>query len=262
MMELTRTDNNRLRRDLSKDAITLALNGEWERAAEVNSALLEMYHNDIEAMNRLGKALMELGRYGEAREVVDRVIQVSPYNSIAKKNLVRLDQLENAPNSGRQGRKSGGAPQLFIEESGKSGTTVLQKTAEGSVIAGIAPGDPVHLVVEKHTINVYTQGDEYLGQVEPKLGRRLVRMMSGGNRYYAAIVGVNERSVSIIIREAYRHPSLQGVCSFPSRNKEENRVYLGNNLLRYLEDSEVEEEGEGDEERVIDEEEVDSEWEE
>ena len=33
--------NTKLRRDLSKEAIALAMQGEWERAAEVNQAVLD-----------------------------------------------------------------------------------------------------------------------------------------------------------------------------------------------------------------------------
>ena len=68
--ELTQTPNSaRLKRDLSRDAIALALKGEWERASEVNRAILELFADDVEAMNRLGKAYMELGRYVEAKDV-------------------------------------------------------------------------------------------------------------------------------------------------------------------------------------------------
>ena len=243
---------------MSRDAITLALQGDWERAAEVNRNLLDLFENDVEAMNRLGKALMELGRYDEAGEVLDRVARIAPYNSIVKRNLARLTQLEETPAPSKQVRKTGGAPQLFIEESGKSGTTVLQKPAAASVVAHIAPGDLVSLLGEKNAINVYTREEEYLGQIEPKLGRRLIRLLDGGNRYEAAIISVNDWGISIIIREAYRHPSLHDVCSFPSRGKEEHRVYLDNTLLRYVEETDLDEEG--GEERVVDEVELDSDW--
>ncbi|MEK7806221.1 MAG: tetratricopeptide repeat protein [Chloroflexota bacterium] len=249
-IELARSANStRLKRELSRDAIALALKGEWERATEVNKAILELYTDDVDAMNRLGKALMELGRYGEAKEVLDRVVHIAPYNTIAKKNLARVATLEGSPLTAHQLRKCGGVPQLFIEESGKSVTTVLRKTATGQVVAGIAPSDPADLAEEHNAINVYTRAGEYLGQIEPKLGNRLIRLMRGGNRYDAAVIGVNDHGISIIIREAYRHRSLRNVCSFPTRTKEEHRVYLGESFARYLKDDDLEEEDE--EEDVI-----------
>jgi hypothetical protein len=190
------------------------------------------------------------------------VVRTSPYNTIAKKNLARLDQLGNAPAPSKQVRKGGGAPQIFIEESGKSGTTVLQKPASGRVVASIAPGDPVALEVENGAIiGVYARDGEYLGRVEPKLGKRLIGLINGGNQYEAAIIGVNDRGISIIIRETYRHPSLHNVCSFPTKSKEENRVYLGDSFLRYIEDNDLEED-EDEETAIVDDSSDDSEWEE
>jgi len=173
------------------------------------------------------------------------VVHIAPYNTIAKKNLARVTTLEGSPPPVHQLRKCAGFPQLFIEESGKSGTTVLRKTATGQVVARVAPSDLADVVEEDNAINVYTRAGEYLGQVEPKLGNRLIRLMRGGNRYDAAVIGVNDHGISIIIREAYRHRSLRNVCSFPTRTKEEHRVYLGESFVRYVKDDDLEE---GDEE--------------
>ena len=250
-------NNSRLKRDLSRDAIALALEGEWERASEVNRALLELFENDVEAMNRLGKALMELGRYTEAKEVLGRVTELAPYNNIAKKNLGRLEHLEARPVSTIQGRKAGGAPRLFIEESGKSGTTLLRKSPTGQTAARVAPGDPATLAIEHEAINVYTLDGDYLGQVEPRLGTRLLRLMRGGNRYEAAVIGVSQQGISIIIREVYRHRTLQKVYSFPNKTKDEHRIYLNESLTSYTRDEDLDEE---DEDGVIVEDELESAW--
>ncbi|MBM3943009.1 MAG: tetratricopeptide repeat protein [SAR202 cluster bacterium] len=267
-MESVQTAGNlKLKRDLTKEAIDLALKGEWDAASQVNREILDQFADDVDSMNRLGKALLELGQYGEARVVLDKVITRAPYNTIAKKNLARLAQLESAPTSCKQGRKPGGTPQLFIEESGKSGTTVLQQPVSRRVAATVAPGDPVTLTVEGQCIKVFTRDEEYLGKVEPKLGKRLIRLIEGGNKYTAAIIGVSERGISIIIRETYRDPRLHGVCSFPSKSKDENRLYLGEDLVRYEDDVEAEdEEGESDDEssnrREDDDRDGENEWEE
>lgn len=243
METLTRTESNsRLRRDWSREAIALALKGEWERAAEVNQAILALFSDDVDAMNRLGKAFMELNRYDRAREVLDTVVVKAPYNAIARKNLARLGQLENIPAAAQPAKKTASVPQLFIAESGKSATTVLEKMAAARVAASVAPGEPVTLAAEQQCLRAYIREDEYLGQVEPKLARRLLRLMDGGNRYAAAVLGINDWGLSIILREVYRHPSLHNISSFPAASKGEYRVYLDNELLRYLEDGDLDEE--------------------
>ena len=234
-----RANTAKTTKELSKEAISLALSGEWEKAAVLNRVILDVCPKDVEAMNRLGKALMESGQYGEAKTVLVKVVEASPYNNIAKKNLARLEQLEGAPAPARQGRKLSRPPQLFIEESGKSGTTVLRKPGARQVVASVAPGDPLTLAVENNGLCVYARDDEYLGRVEPKLGRRVVRLLEAGNRYEAAVISVKEQGTAIIIRETYRHPSLKNVCSFPTKSKEDHRGRAGENILRYLEDSDL-----------------------
>ena len=251
-------NSTRLKRDLSRDAISLALAGEWERAVGVNRAILELFGQDVGAMNRLSKALMETGRLDEAKDVLREVANIAPYNTIAKKNLARLDSLNGSPISTKQGRKTGVVPQLFIEESGKSGTTVLRKTGLRETIARAAPSDRVNLVIENNAMSVYSREGEYLGQVEPKLGQRLVRLTCGGNEYDAAVITISEQGISIIIRETFRHHSLQDVCSFPSKTKEEHRVYWRESIAHYIRDDGLDEEDE--EENIIDEEEMETEW--
>ena len=253
---IARTGNAaRLKRNLSQEAISLALKGEWERATEVNRAILELYEDEVDAMNRLGKAFMELARYDDSKEILDRLVAIAPYNNIAKKNLARLAQLGDRPAVAKQVRNGGSSSQLFIEESGKSGMTVLQKMASRQVIARVAPSDAADLVLENNTLNVYAGDNEYLGQIEPKLARRLIRLMYGGNKYDAAVVGINEHAVSIIVRETHRDPSLRSVCSFPATLKAEHRVYLGDSLARYINEENLD-----DDAPSIDEEAMDAEW--
>ena len=245
-MEMTRTENNsKLKREWSKEAISLALKGEWERAAEVNQAILALYADDVDAMNRLGKALMELNELERAREVLNEVVEKAPYNTIARKNLARLVQLKASPARGQQARTAGSVPQWFIAESGKSGTTVLQRQAASQLVASVTPGEPVSLVAEQQTLLARVRDGMYLGQVEPKLARRLLRLMDGGNRYEAAVIGVNDWGISLVIRETYRHPSLHNIGSFPTGGQSQPRVYLDNDLARFLEESELDEDDEG-----------------
>src|SRR5918999_955278 len=94
-------DRLRLKRLRSDKAIQLATQNRWEEAAELNRQILELFPNDVDTFNRLGKALLELGRYGEAREAYEQASQLAPSSTIAQKNLQRLAKLvdEEAPAS-------------------------------------------------------------------------------------------------------------------------------------------------------------------
>lgn len=209
----------KFRKDLDREAVGLAMKGEWERAAEVNRAILELFTDDVEAMNRLTKALIELGSYEEAHTVVDRVCRIAPYNNIARKNRARIDQMRTDTSATtRHARRAAGAPQLFIGDSGKSASTTLRHTPRGLSRAAVSPGNPVRLVIEHSGVSVYGDGEEYLGQVEPRLGHRLIRLIEGGNTYEAALIGFHDDGVSIMIHETSRHRTLLHVASFPTRS--------------------------------------------
>jgi Flp pilus assembly protein TadD len=60
-----------LRVNLGQEAVKMALCADWERAVELNRDILELCPDNCEAANRLAKALMELARYQEAREVLE-----------------------------------------------------------------------------------------------------------------------------------------------------------------------------------------------
>jgi tetratricopeptide (TPR) repeat protein len=222
--------------DLTRQAVALAMDSRWAEAAEVNRSILDDFPNDLETCNRLGKALSELGRNGEARKAFERALSLSPNNPIAKKNLDRLSKLGDEV-------RSAGAPAVrsrraFIEESGKSGVTSLVNLARPDVLVRLAPGHPVELAPEEGRLKIAKPSGEYVGQVEPKLASRLTRLMKGGNRYEGAVTSVGEREITVMISETYKHQAQAGIVSFPSKDTRSDRVYLSNAILAELADDE------------------------
>ena len=203
----------RKKRDKAKEAIALALSSRWQEAVDLNREIIEEFPRDVEAHNRLGKALSELGHYRDAKAAFGRTLEISPANSIARKNLRRLDQLSEDAPVPRQGSKA--TLQLFIEERGKSGSISLTRLPPDGAHLHVAPGDAVQLRVTGNGLTVESPEGIYLGEVEPKQGQRLARLMEGGNRYEAAVTSVQEDSLVIMIRETYQHSSQHGVISFP-----------------------------------------------
>jgi len=225
-------DRVRMRRQRAEQAINLAMESKWEEAAQVNRAILSVFPNDVDAYNRLGKALTEMGRYGEARAAYGRTLEIDAANSIAKKNLIRLQALGDvaAPNEGRQKVD----PDLFIEETGKTGTTQLQNP-DAQALKVMAAGDLVLLRERDNQLQVTDPQGSYLGAIEPRLALRLLNFMKTGNQYAAAIANVNPtgESARIIIKETMQSAENAGKLSFPATAPEGFRPYTKDSLLRY-----------------------------
>ena len=235
----------RLRKQMVEQAVQLALQSRWEEAVAVNKSLLSQFPRDPEALNRLGKALSELGQYAEAKKAYTEALEINPTNTIARKNLERLSHLSSeASNHTPPTATERIDPRLFIEETGKTGFTNLVNLAPTEVLAKLTSGDQVNLHPDGRTLYVRNARGENIGQVEPHLANRLILYMEKGNQYAAAIRDVGEQQVRLIIKETFQHPSMFGRVSFPAQGGGESiRAYI---KLRYdrEEDDESGEEGE------------------
>ena len=172
----------RLQRQMSEEAIALAMKGRWKEAISVNQSIIEVVPTDVDAYNRLGKAYIELGEFGQAKEAYAKTLELSPHNAIAKKNLEMLSQKENTRVAKKKAR-SKAPPRFFIGEIGKTGMVSLQKSSSGAALAGMTVSDRVYLKVVGHNVLAENEQGEKLGTVEPQHGNRLAKLMAGGNKY-------------------------------------------------------------------------------
>ena len=227
----------KLRRQRTREAIELAMQGRWEEAIAANNSVIEIFPNDINAYNRLGKALTELGRYDDAMEAYSRALDIQHNNSIAKKNLRRLSLLQQAQPAPGGGNHTA-SPELFVEESGKAALIRLEKLASVDVLAKIAAGDQVYLRSKGQGLIVENKMGEYVGQLQPKIGVRLAKLIEGGNGYTAAIARSADNEVKVIIKEVFQHPSQAGLPSFPAHDYDGFRAYIKDSILKYELDDE------------------------
>jgi tetratricopeptide (TPR) repeat protein len=249
----------KLKRYWVEQAVSLALQSRWEEAVTANETILSLFPADVEAHNRLGKAFVELGLFVKAKEAYSKALQLDPSNSIAQKNLARLSNLpeevlveETGLTASVPKERGRVEPDLFIEEIGKTGITTLVNLAPRPMLATVTPGTPVQLVPQDNTLMVKSPHGHKLGELESRLGKRLINLMNGGNRYAAAIASIDDHAVKLLIRETYQDPRQVGKPSFPSRGSEAQafRSYIKESVLRLeMEEEEaLEEESEFEEE--------------
>ena len=75
MTQMTVAERQRNKRLLADEAVKLAMQNRWQEAEEKNRDILHATPDDVEARNRLGKALSELGRYREAYDEYSVTLQ-------------------------------------------------------------------------------------------------------------------------------------------------------------------------------------------
>ena len=244
----------RQQRQLTEQAINLALESKWEEAVAVNRQLQSLFPRDLSTLNRLGKALSELGQYAEARQAYGEALEIDPTNNIARKNLDRLAALGDGAAAPRTSHERLD-PRLFIEETGKTGFTGLLDVAPRQVLVRLTAGDQVYLSRDGNVLWVLNGAQERIGRIEPRLASRLIAFMEGGNQYAAGIAELRGHDVRIIIRETFQHPSQFGKVSFPAQGGGETvRAYTKESLVRhndeedeYNEDGEYVDDGDDDE---------------
>src|SRR5207253_6652219 len=240
-------DRLRQKRTKSEQAISLAMKNRWDEAAQLNREILEVFPNEVDAFNRLGKALTELGRYAEARDAYAQAVKLDPLNGIASKNLQRLGKL--AAEGSAVPAPSPVDPRLFIEESGKTTVTQLTDMRRAEATAKLSAGDQLQLERRGNQVVVTDSAGNQIGRIEPKLEQDLIRLMDLGNQYAVFVTSANEQSVHVIIRETHRSAAMANRPSFRPSAAQEVRAYTREGTQRFeLEEEDEEEEEIGEEE--------------
>ena len=222
------------KRQLVEEARRAALDGRWDEAIEINQRIIERTPRDAEAHNRLGRAQLELHRYGPAIEAYSSALRADPANLIARRNLQRLDILRRRPqpveaaaeDDGGGGEATRTMPRttVFIEEIGKTWVDELVNAAPEEELADVLSAEQLQLEVEGDRLVVKRRDGRRLGEIEAKTAERVLALMAGGNRYEVYALGLSTQSLRVILREVYRDPSQAATISFPRQIT--SRAYL------------------------------------
>ncbi len=229
-------------RALSDQAVAAALDADWPRAIDLNTKILEVAPDDVEARNRFGRALIEQGQLDEAKAAFAEVLKAEPYNSIAIRGTQRIAQLsEHKAQSVTTNTKT--QPRLFIEDMGKTGILRLINPAPAHILARYSAGAECELREQEGLLAVHARDGELLGFLEPKVGRRLIDLLRTGNQYVAAIVSNDQANARVAIREVFQSAENASRISFPGHHRpaeSKERAYIKGNFFRFGTDADEE----------------------
>lgn len=198
---------------LKDQAIKLALENNWEDAIAVNKEILEGSIHDIDTLKRLAYAYMQSGKYKEAKDTYSDIIALDRTNPIATKNLKKLMTLSQQ-NSVSSTNHSNHMDNVFIQEAGKTKTVDLSNVADKRTLMSLQNGDEILLTMKRSKIFALSNDKTYIGMLPDSVGVRLISFMKGGNEYQACVKGVDEKNITIFIKEIKRAKKFENQPSF------------------------------------------------
>jgi hypothetical protein len=188
-------------------AISAAKHQDWDAAVSFNLAILELTPTDVGALNRLGVSYLQLGKVSDAKKAFQSVLEMDKSNSIAKKNLAKLNSNHTrvAPTFTQED---------FIEEPGRTKTVELHRLAGKNILDELAIGQQCELKPKNRYISVESNGI-YIGALPEDLSFRLSKLIETGNTYTACIRSFSTNHCSVYIKETFRSAKNQDFHSFP-----------------------------------------------
>jgi tetratricopeptide (TPR) repeat protein len=219
------------KRQLTEDAHLAAMDGRWEDAIKINSELAQRFPKDAAIWNRIGKAQLELGNLQSATEAYTAALKVDAANMIARQSLQRLEQLRSHSADFRA-REITSRTNVFIQEVGKTWVDELVNPAALDILAQVASGEALKLVVKKGRLLVLRADDVELGEIDPRTAVRVVELMAGGNQYEAFVLGQSASGLRVILRETYRAPAQAERVSFPRQISQAGRYLREREVIR------------------------------
>lgn len=193
-------------------AIGFALSGNWDKAAKANLEIINQNPDDTDALNRLAKAYMELGKVSLARETAKKVLTIDTVNPIALKLIEKL-KLTKKGTTEASGSVSS---ESFLEEPGKTKLITLLNLGDSSVFTVLDPGEEVKLVSYPHKVTINTVDGKHIGSLPDDVAARLRNLIKAGNKYQALIKSAEPKEVTVFIREVERGPKAPEISSFPT----------------------------------------------
>lgn len=210
---------------LKNQAIQTALEGDWQRAIDLNQSILLEDPDDIDTLNRLAFAFLSSGNPKDAKALYEKVLSLDMQNPIAIRNLKRLHDVNTK-------RTPITINNFFIEEPGKTKVMDLINIADKKVITHLRSGEKLSLRIKRSKIFSYDLENQFIGMLPDDTCQRLIKFMEAGNEYEAYVRTVDSNKVSIFIREVKRVKKFKNQPSFVS-GSDKPKLSLPNNSQKH-----------------------------
>lgn len=213
---ILRMDQSSLPSSLTQLAIDAALDLRWSDALKLNKQIIKIDPQNIDALGRLGRAYMELGKKNLAKKYYSQVLKFDPYNPIALKNLkiIKSTRLYPSPHAHIPNGEPRVGAMLFLQEPGKTKVVNLLRVAEPQKLSQTYCGMKVGIAIKNRKVVILDFYGGYLGALPDDICHHLIRLIHGGNKYELFIKSVRVNSLSVLIKEIFRSKRFKNQPSF------------------------------------------------
>jgi len=227
-------------KSLVSDATQFALKGDWKKAISTNKEILSLNKHDVQALNRIGKAHLELGKLKESKKSYTKALQIDPLNTIARRNLKELEQMKDEKTlKGKVQNKSNLEKlvrnDILIQTAARSAEFIIDKP-NSRVIKNLVPGTELLIKASDQGIEITNERKVVLGTIEPRSALRLKTCIDGGSQFEVIFKDFIGNSGVIQILEIYREPSVTLKTRFINSIIDDERSRILADVMLYSED--------------------------
>jgi hypothetical protein len=102
-----------------------------------------------------------------------------------------------------------------LEEPGKTKLIQLVNLGEQENFINLDPGEEVKLVPYSHRVSITSMDGKYIGRLPDDVAARIKSLIKTGNKYQALIKSVNNKEITVFVREIEKGLGTNNLMSFP-----------------------------------------------
>ena len=197
---------------LTQQSVDAALRQDWQKAVELNEQILRLEPDNTDALNRLGRAYMEIGEKAKAKKQFKKTLFIDSINIIAKKNLENIDKRGFA--SPKLPSEDGHA---FVKEPGTDLIVEIETNASPLRIRKLAAGDILSLEKRSKKFAVFGPNKLFIGNITDELSDKMKKAIKQKTKLSGTFVSSQENVIKFILKGS--------VPMFKEKAKQEIRPY-------------------------------------
>ena len=185
---------------LTKRAIEASLKQKWAEALSLNSEILKVYPDNIDAKIRLGRCYLQIKDFTKAKKIFKEVLEKDPINSIALKNydLAKNQKVECNGNGVKLSTKA------LLKEPGTSCEATFQAISKNIKKGDITSGEELPVKIKNNKTEVYFNKKKkpvLIGEISDEyITKRLICALDKQANIKVTYIKWDDKDITVLIK--------------------------------------------------------------